>query len=63
VNGSKPSFEPGAPVPSFDARMVLSGATAVYQYDVTADGERFLVNTTNTGASTPPLTVVVNWKK
>jgi len=33
----------------------------VHQYDVTADGKRFLVTTTAAGASAPPLTVVVNW--
>jgi hypothetical protein len=33
-----------------------------FQYDVTADGKRFL-NTTNAAGSTPPLTVVVNWNR
>ena len=35
----------------------------LFQYDVAADGKRFLINTTGgTGApSSPPLTAVVNW--
>jgi hypothetical protein len=59
--GSKPFFEAGAPVALFDAHMVRGGAQ--FEFDVTADGKRFLINTT-TGpavASAPPLTVVVNW--
>jgi hypothetical protein len=31
-----------------------------FQYDVTADGKHFLVDTTNVGVSAP-LTLVVNW--
>jgi Tol biopolymer transport system component len=55
----KPSFEAGTPVALFDARMVHLGG---FEYDVTADGKRFLVNTTGaTGATSPPLTVVTNW--
>lgn len=38
-----------------------------FEYDVTADGKRFLITTTGTGAASPPLTVVTNcqagWKK
>jgi hypothetical protein len=49
----------GAPEPLFEAHMVTT-ATNAYQYDVTADGKRFLVDTNNVGVSAP-LTVVVNW--
>jgi hypothetical protein len=57
----KPSFEPGAPLPLFDAHMVAAGGfSTFFQYDVTADGKRFLVDTT-AASSAPPLTVVVNW--
>ena len=39
----------------------ISGREVGFQYyDVTADGNRFLVNTNNLAAS-PPLTMVVNW--
>ena len=63
VTGPKPSFEAGAPVPLFDAHMVHSGADVNFEYDVNADGKRFLINTTGaTGAASPPLTVVANWQ-
>jgi hypothetical protein len=57
----KPSFEPGAPVPLFETRIGEGAGHVAFQYDVTADGKRFLVATTAAGASAPPLTVVVNW--
>ena len=62
--GSKSSFELGVPVPLFDSHIVPAGSIAGVssQYDVTADGKRFLVVTSGVGAaSSPPLTVVVNW--
>jgi hypothetical protein len=41
-----------------------SGAVTVTRYDVTPDGQRFLINTV-AGAATPasssPITVVLNW--
>jgi len=62
VTGPKTSFEAGAPVPLFDAHMVHPGADVNIEYDVTADGKRFLVNTTvGSGAASPPLTLVTNW--
>ena len=61
AGGAKPTFEAGAPVALFDAHMVSSGTAVVFEYDVTADGKRFLVATTGAGASAPPLTVVTNW--
>jgi eukaryotic-like serine/threonine-protein kinase len=55
---TKSTFEAGAPVALFDAHMVFSGTSVNFEYDVTADGKRFLVNTAGgTGASAPPLTV------
>jgi Tol biopolymer transport system component len=61
VAGPKPSFEPGAPQKLFEAHLV-SGSRALYEYDVTADGKRFLLNTTAGGsAPTPLLNVMVNW--
>jgi hypothetical protein len=62
VTGPKPSFEVGVPVPLFDAHMVHQGADVNLEYDVTADGKHFLVDTTGgLGASSAPLTVVTNW--
>ena len=43
--GPNPFFEASAPVPLFDAHMVHQGADVNPEYDVTADGKRFLINT------------------
>ena len=60
--GPKPSFEAGTPVALFDAHMVVA-ANALFEYDVKADGKRFLINTENgSEAASPPLTVVTNWQ-
>ncbi len=63
AGGAKPFFEAGAPAPLFDTHMALSAFSNFgTQYDVTADGKRFLVNVlTNTFAESTPLNVVVNW--
>ena len=62
VTGPKPSFDAGAPVPLFDAHTVHPGTDVLFEYDVTADGKRFLINTTGgPGAASPPMTVVTNW--
>jgi hypothetical protein len=61
TTGSKLSFEPETPQPLFEAHLV-STVFPYFQYDVTADGKRFLLATTRGGsASTSPLTAVVNW--
>jgi len=60
-HGSKPSFEPAAPQALFQAHLANS-SRALFEYDVTADGKRFLLNTVADGsASGPLLNVVVNW--
>jgi eukaryotic-like serine/threonine-protein kinase len=66
VNASaapKPVFEAGVPVPLFDAHTAPSANNNAFKYDVTADGKRFLIDTMagSGAASSPPLTVVVNW--
>jgi hypothetical protein len=65
LNGAaKPSFEPGAPLALFESHILSTpGTSTVFQYDVTADGKRFLVNTvaSTQGGASPPLTVWVNW--
>ena len=62
VPGAKPIFEPGVPAALFDAHMYHLVDFA-YEYDVTSDGRRFLINTTeDSGASSVPLTVVTNWQ-
>ena len=62
VAGAKPSFESGTAVALFDAHLVVAGRDTAFQYDVTADGQRFLIDVRAPGAaSTPSLTVVTNW--
>lgn len=57
VDPTGPGFEVGEVRELFDApRMPLSGA----DYDVTADGQRFLMNTVGDTAF-QPITLVVNW--
>lgn len=63
IAGLKPAFEAGPPVALFDAHMVHDSNDVLFQYDVSADGKRFLIDTTGASGSpsSPPLTVVVNW--
>jgi len=45
-----------------DAHMVASANNGLSEYDVTADGKRFLIITAGgAGEASPPLTVVTNW--
>jgi len=57
-----PSFEAGVARPLFQTRgrEHVSG-TDLFSYDVSADGQRFLVNTDVGEATSSPLTVVLNW--
>lgn len=63
VPGVNPLFEPGAPVALFDAHIAPNADDRYFEYDVTADGKRFLINTAGSAkpVSAPPLTVVTNW--
>ena len=56
------SFEAGPPVPLFQThiRQPIS-AQDVFSYDVTADGQRFLVNTKVDTPKAAPLSVILNW--
>jgi Tol biopolymer transport system component len=58
----KPSFQPGTSRPLFEAHLANNSIIGTSEYDVTADGKRFLIASPFAGAaSVPPLTVVVNW--
>ncbi len=61
--GSKPVFEPGNPEALFDTHIARPPGDRYFEYDVTADGKRFLINTVGSAgaASASPLTVVTNW--
>ena len=57
VNGKGASFEVGAVKSLFDMRAPAGG----YRYDVSADGQRFLINFLPEQSSAAPITVVLNW--
>jgi tricorn protease-like protein len=59
VIGEGPVFRVGAVRPLF----AINPPSGRYPYDVSADGQRFLVNTSSEvdAASTQPITVVLNW--
>ena len=65
VNGKGASFEIGEAKPLFDLPIpMFAGPSNSYRlrYDVTADGQRFLVNTISASASTSnEINVVLNW--
>jgi serine/threonine protein kinase len=64
IKGDAYTFEADSPVALFDVHVgrFHSGIFAgMYQYDVTADGQRFLVNTLVEDSPAPPITVVLNW--
>jgi hypothetical protein len=56
-------FNAGAPYVLFPTQLQASTAFIVgrIEYDVSADGQRFLMNVPAPGTSSP-ITVVVNWK-
>jgi eukaryotic-like serine/threonine-protein kinase len=59
VSGKGAGFEVGAVKLLFPTRAV--GFGGFYPYDVSADGQRFLINTTQEQATSSPITVVLNW--
>ena len=64
VDGRGSAFLVGAITPLFEARIrnVGFGGTNSNNYDVTPDGQRFLVAVTDDAPAEPPITVLVNWE-
>ena len=65
ASGDGQTFEPGEPIRLFRVPIYLGGAppdNVKHQYDVTPDGQRFLINVTTEEASAAPITVVLNWQ-
>ncbi len=63
VKGEGSAFEVGAVRPLFEVHRRLSGYSGLpgYNYDVSADGQRFLVNTATDRSAPVPMIVVTNW--
>jgi serine/threonine protein kinase len=59
VKGSSDQFEPGIPKALFE--ISRADTVARNRYTVTADGQRFLVNTPAENGTPSAITVVVNW--
>jgi len=54
-------LQTGWPQPLFQTDVPVS--SVLDQYDVTADGQRFLIIENEEGAASPPIHVAVNWLK
>ena len=67
VESGESSFRAGAPKPLFQTRIEFDPAVdltrGVRQYDVTPDGQRFLLSQHVADATDAPITLVVNWPK
>ena len=51
-----PNFEAGVP-----SMLFSTGSATIIDYDVSPDGQSFLVNSAVSGPTNLPITVVVNW--
>jgi Tol biopolymer transport system component len=59
---TSPSFESGTPLALFQTHLRQSiSANDLISYDVSADGQRFLINTKVDEPNAAPLAVVLNW--
>ena len=64
VTTTEGAFETGRPRPLFRTRMIPQGSQSLWfdtMYDVTPDGQRFLINSTMTATGANPINIVVNW--
>ena len=61
VNAQGEMFTASAPQPLFDMYLAQTENGAQFQYDVSADGNRFLSVTRGTAGRAPLLNVIVNW--
>jgi hypothetical protein len=59
------TFQPSVPKALFRAPVlggVGAGAGVAWRWDISGDGQRFLINTALDEATATPLTVVLNWQ-
>jgi serine/threonine protein kinase len=63
IAGRGATFAPGEPKPLFKTRTLPRATEVQWEYDVTRDGQRFLIGTILDGPhATPPApTIVLNW--
>jgi hypothetical protein len=61
VSGEGSAFQVGVVRALFETRPRSGVNLNAYAYDVSADGQRFLVNTLMQEATSAPITIVVNW--
>jgi serine/threonine protein kinase/Tol biopolymer transport system component len=63
VNTTSPTFQPGTPKPLFSIR-IAGGPQAgpTHRWNVSRDGQRFLVTTVLDVMQSPPISVVTNWE-
>jgi dipeptidyl aminopeptidase/acylaminoacyl peptidase len=54
-------FEAGSPQALFEMRVIVGFVVPISSYEITRDGQRFLVLTPVEESSPSPLTVVLNW--
>jgi Tol biopolymer transport system component len=61
VRTSDAAFDHGSAKALFETTVDAVSAAATNRYDVSADGQRFLINTSIEDAVSSPITVVVKW--
>jgi hypothetical protein len=59
----QPGFGAGDPKPLFQTRVPILANPFRWHYDVSADGERFLVNTAPESIPPPAIHVVMDWRE
>lgn len=63
VDTDSPTFKMGTPKPLFEVH-IAGGAPAgpTHRWDLTRDGQRFLINTALDATASPPIQVVTDWE-
>jgi len=61
VNTNGTAFEFAAPKPLFKSRTMSLEGRIYHEYDVSPDGQRFLIGTLIGDSKAPPPTVIMNW--
>jgi eukaryotic-like serine/threonine-protein kinase len=65
VGASGATFQPGVPKPLFHAAVLGGnggGTGQAWRWDISPDGQRFLINTALEETTASPVTIVLNWQ-